>query len=433
MFRKPLTTRAGARSGIGSKFALAIALASGTVLTVGAIATPAQAQRQRQKAEGETLSRAFQPLYQQVADATNAGGDLTAAKAQVPAMVAAIGSEYDRFFAGNVLLQLGSKASDKALQRQGLELMVASGRADPANLGLFRYFLSGFAYDAGDYAGALREAQASLAAGFTGNFAEQQDPWLLVADSHFKLGQNAEGLAFLKNTIEQRLAAGQPVRDQWLTRALAVAYQQKMATEAGELSALLVKTNPTQTNWTQALQVVSALMQSDVQARLDVLRLMHLTGALSQRGEFESYVDVLDPRVLPTEAGRILEAGVQKGVFTTSDPFYTERKRIVDTRMSAEAGLAADYAGDAASASDGKPAFNAGDVYLSLGQYAKAEAMFALALQKGGVDRDQTLTRLGIAQVQQGKNAEAKGTFAQVSGTRTAVARMWTAYADSRA
>jgi hypothetical protein len=59
--------------------------------------------------------------------------------------------------------------------------------------------------------------------------------------------------------------------------------------------------------------------------------------------------------------------------------------------------------------------------------------MFALALQKGGVDRDQTLTRLGIAQVQQGKNAEAKGTFAQVSGTRTAVARMWTAYADSRA
>ena len=37
--------------------------------------------------------------------------------------------------------------------------------------------------------------------------------------------------------------------------------------------------------------------------------------------------------------------------------------------------------------------------------------MFALALQKGGVDRDQALTRLGIAQVQQGKYAEAQGDF----------------------
>ena len=59
--------------------------------------------------------------------------------------------------------------------------------------------------------------------------------------------------------------------------------------------------------------------------------------------------------------------------------------------------------------------------------------MFALALQKGGIDRDQTLTRLGIAQVRQGKNAEAKSTFAQVSGTRAAVAGLWSAYADSRA
>ena len=59
--------------------------------------------------------------------------------------------------------------------------------------------------------------------------------------------------------------------------------------------------------------------------------------------------------------------------------------------------------------------------------------MFALALEKGGGDRDQILTRLGIAQVRQGKNAEAKATFAQVSGQRAAVARMWTLYADTRA
>ena len=435
MLRKPLPTRGSARSPIGSKFALALALGCGTVLATAAIAVPAQAQRQRDQkpAAAQTLSRNFQPVYQQVADATNTTGDYAAAKAQVPALLAAIGSEYDRFFAGNILLQLGSKASDKALQKQGIELMVASGQTDPANLGLLRYFLSAFAYDAGDYAGALREAEASLAAGFAGDFAQQQDPWLLVADAHFKLGQNAQGLAFLKNTIEQRVAAGQPIQEQWINRAIAMAYQQNMMQETGHFSALLVKTNPTPANWTKALQVVSALVQSDEQARLDVLRLMDLTGSLSQRGEFESYIDVLDPRVLPAEAGRVLQAGVQKGVFTTGDPFYSEVKRIIDTRAAAEAGLAADYAGDAGGASNGRPVFNAGDVYLSLGQYAKAEEMFALALQKGGIDRDQTLTRLGIAQVRQGKNAEAKSTFAQVSGTRAAVAGLWSAYADSRA
>lgn len=432
MLRMPLATRSRSRAGTGSTFALALALAGGAVLGTAALSGPALAQRQQQQ-QSPSLSRNFQPVYQLVADATNTSGDLAAARAQIPALLAAIGSEYDRFFAGNIMLQLGAKSSDRALQKQGLELMLASGQGSAADNGLFHYFLGGLAFDTGDYAAALREGQASLADGFLGNFAEKQDPWLLVADAYFKLGRNQEGLAFLKSTIEQRRAAGQPIRDEWIARSIAVAYQQNMAQEAGEFSALLVESNPSPGNWMQALQVVNALMQSDAQARLDVLRLMALTGALSQRGEFENYVAVLDPRVLASEAGRILEAGVQKGVFTASDPFYADNKRLADSRASLEADLAADYAAEAGSASNGRSAFNAGDVYLSLGQHAKAEEMFALALQKGGVDRDQVLTRLGIAQIHQGKNVEAKASFAQVAGQRAAIARLWTLYADTRA
>ncbi|MBC7158750.1 MAG: hypothetical protein H5U21_01715, partial [Porphyrobacter sp.] len=59
--------------------------------------------------------------------------------------------------------------------------------------------------------------------------------------------------------------------------------------------------------------------------------------------------------------------------------------------------------------------------------------MFALALEKGGVDRDRNLTRLGIAQAKQGKMAEAKASFEQVSGVRAPVARMWALYADTKA
>ena len=59
--------------------------------------------------------------------------------------------------------------------------------------------------------------------------------------------------------------------------------------------------------------------------------------------------------------------------------------------------------------------------------------MYQLAVQKGGVDRERALTRLGIAQVQQNKLEAAKATFAQVSGERAAVARMWSAYIESKA
>jgi tetratricopeptide (TPR) repeat protein len=450
MLRMPLTSRANGRAGIGSTIAIAMSLAGPAVLGTAALSSPAlsqgyeppppplqssqppQRQRQRQQ-DAETLSRNFTPVYQAVAEATNTTGNYAAARAQVPTLLAAIGSEYDRFFAGNILLQLGAKSTDRALQKQGLELMLASGRAGPENVGLFHYLLGGLSYDSGDYAGALRESQASLSAGYTGDFAQQRDPWGLAADAYFKLNRNQEGIEFLKSTIVQRRAAGQPVRAEWLPRALAVAFQQNMMDATVDLSAMLVETNPTPTTWMQALQVVKSVVGTDAQTRLDVFRLMALTDSLTQREEFESYIGLLDPRVLPSESGKVLEAGVDKGVFTTSDPFYTDLKRIIDNATGQEPGLAADYAGEAGSASTGRAALNAGDVYLSLGEYARAEEMFALALQKGGVDRDQVLTRLGIAQVRQQKLAEAKSTFAQISGTRGPVARMWTAYIQTRA
>ena len=121
------------------------------------------------------------------------------------------------------------------------------------------------------------------------------------------------------------------------------------------------------------------------------------------------------------------------GVLTESDPDYAQVKAIVDQRAPGEAAEAANYATEAASAANGRPAENAGDLYLALQDFAKAEEMFQLALTKGGVDRDAILTRLGMAQAQQAKYAEAKATFAQVSGARLPVAQLWTAYVDSKA
>jgi hypothetical protein len=46
-------------------------------------------------------------------------------------------------------------------------------------------------------------------------------------------------------------------------------------------------------------------------------------------------------------------------------------------------------------------------------------------MTKPGVDADRVLTRLGIAQYDLGKYADALGNFAKVGGARKQIARLW--------
>jgi len=430
MLRRFPSARRTAARGFASAVTMAIALAGGAAVVTAATAGPAAAQRSgRNNAPQPQNSEAFVKVYQPVADAVNAeGGDLAAAKAQVPGIVAAISTPDDRNAAGNLILMLGNKLKDSQLQRQGLELMVASGKTDPAQLGQFQFFIGSLAYDAKDWAGARTALQAAMAAGYT-----QDDGEPMIAETYFGEGQAPQGLAFLKSLVDKRTAAGQAVPEAWLTRGLQVAYQNRLTDQATEWSARLVGQSPSKTNWQRALQVVNSMHDLEPQTQLDLLRLMLVTDALSERAEFVSYIEAADPRIMANEVARVLDAGVQAGVFSTSDEYYGEVRRIVDQRAPEDRRDAPGLATEARGAANGAAAQNAGDVFLSLGSWAEAEQMYALALEKGVPDRDRVLTRLGIAQAQQGKKAEAKASFEQVGGARVPVARMWTAFVESRA
>jgi hypothetical protein len=427
--RSPSARRATARR-FGSAITLALALAGGAV-AVAATASPAAAQnRSNRNAPKPENSEAFIAAYQPVAAIVTAEtGDFASAKPQIPGLVAAVQTPDDRHVAGNIILQLGNKLKDAQLQRQGLELMVASGKTDPAQLGQFQYFIGSLAYDARDWAAARTALQAAAAAGYSG----EGNPEAMIAETYFGENQAAQGLDYLKGVVERKVAAGQPVPEAWYLRALKVAYDARLSDEATEWSALLVASAPNQTNWQRALQVVGSVGTLDRQARLDLLRLMLATNSLTDRREFEDYVEIADPRIMSNEVARVLEAGLQAGVFASGDQYYSEIKTIVDQRAAQDRRDAPGLATEARGAANGTPAQNAGDVFLSLGSWAEAEEMFALALQKGGVDRDRTLTRLGIAQAQQGKKAEASATLKQVGGARAPVAQMWSAYVESRA
>ena len=429
MLRRSPSARRTAVRGLGSAFTMAMALACGATVVTAAIATPAVAQRGRNAAPQAQNSEAFVAAYEPVAALVNAqGGDLAAAKPQLPGLVAAISTPDDRNAAGNLILTLGNKLKDAQLQRQGLELMVASGKTDPAQLPQYQYYIGSLAYDARDWAAARTALQAAVAAGYS-----EGNPDAMIAETYFGENQAATGLDFLKGVIERKVAAGQTVPESWYVRGLKVSYDSRLPDKVTEWSALLVGSAPNPTNWQRALQVMNSIHTLDPQAQLDLLRLMLATDAMKERSEFVSYIETADPRIMANEVSRVLDAGLQAGVFTAGEEYYGEVKRIVDERAPEDRKDAPGLASEARNAATGTGAQNAGDVFLSLGSWAEAEEMYALALQKGGVDRDRTLTRLGIVQAQQGKNAEARATFEQVSGARVPVARMWTAYVESRA
>ena len=75
----------------------------------------------------------------------------------------------------------------------------------------------------------------------------------------------------------------------------------------------------------------------------------------------------------------------------------------------------------------------AADAFLSYGESAKAEALFTMALAKPGAEQDRLLTRIGIAQVDQGNYAGAQANFAKVGGTRKYIAQLWSIYAGLKA
>ena len=406
--------------GAASAIAMALTLAGGALGGAALIATPAAAQE---------YTKGFVEVYQPVAEIVNAeGGDVNAARGRLEGVYAAIGSEDDRNAAGSLTLNIGTKLSDKSLQRRGLEMMLQSGKVAPEQQGQFQFFVGNLAYDAEDYAAARTALQAAYDAGY-----REQDVRPTIAESYFGEGQTQQGIEYIERLVAEQQAAGEPVNENLIRRALRFAYEGDQAEKATELSALLITTNPTAESWKQGLQVVNAMVDLEPQAQLDLLRLMMATDTLSDRREFVTYIEAADVRVMSNEVQRVLAKGLQQGIFTAGDDYYSEVKRLADQRAPVDQREAPTLVSDARKAADGSAAMSAGDVQLSLADYPLAEEMFALAVEKGVTDRDRALTRLGIAQAMQGKAAEAKATLGQVSGARAPVAKMWMAYADTKA
>ncbi|MDC0886384.1 hypothetical protein OAS19_01135 [Altererythrobacter sp.] len=416
----------------GRNIALAIALMCGTAITATALEAPAHAQKKKndkkEKAAKPDYTKEFIEGYQVAQELTKAETpDNAAIKAKVAEITPLAKTPDDMFVLGNLTYIAGRDAQDIAMQREGVGRMLDSGKTPAENLGQYSFLAGQLAYQDKDWAAARTRIQAAIEAGYSDN-----DPEAIVAETYFNENLNAEGLAYLNGVIDARRTAGVAVDESWLRRGITVAYQNDIADQATAFAGMYASMYPSTDSWGDAIAINRNFNDYDSQATLDLLRLARRTDALRNTRDFVDYIDAADFRRLPGEVKAIAEMGISSGKLETSDVFVSEALSGANSRIRADQAELPSLERDARSGSSLPTVMAAGDALLSYGEAAKAEEFYTKALTLPGVDTPRVLTRLGIAQVDQGKNDEAKVTFAKVQGARQAIARLWSMYAEQK-
>lgn len=376
-------------------------------------------------------ARAAKDPQAKAAAAAQVDAALGGGKAKLDAAAAAASTTGDKLKLGEMTRTYGVLTDDVALQHQGLVLMLDSGALKPEMTGQVQFLAGVTAYQKGDYAGAVKYLEPAKAGGY------QDQQGLLdrvLADAYKRTGNTTGALTMAQRDLAAAKAAGTKPGETAIRTALQAAYDGKQAPAATDLALLLVQNYPSQSAWSNSINVVRQLASYQSQENLDLMRLMSRAGAMTNRADYLEYIQNADPRRLPGEALKVIEAGIASGKLTASDSFVTEARQIANGRLSADRASLAGLERDARAASaSGATVSGAGDAFLSYGDAAKAEALYTIALGKSGIDNDRVLTRLGIAQVDQGKAAEAQATFAKVQGARKPIAQLWSAYAAQKA
>lgn len=413
-----------------SRLAFAVALAATGAAGLTLAAAPAHAQKKKEQpaAPKASYSKEFVAVYQPIAKLLSENGDLAVVRPQLPTLIAASQSADEKLATGQVIVNIGAKTNDPALQRQGLDLMLDSGKAPAADVSRLAFAAAQLAYNAKDWAAARARAQQALAAGYTG------DAELLMAETHFAENQAAQGLDLLDKAFARKIAAGQPIPEAWIKRAVAQSYQAKLDAQALKFAGMYAQYYPSPTSWGDAIAIQRNLRGYDGHDLLDLLRLGARVDALRNERDYADYITVADARRLPGETQRIIDAGIAAGRLKANDVFVSEARAIAAGRVKADTADLPGLERDArAATSTSATAMAAGDAFLSYQQPAKAEELYKLALGRPGVDAPRVMTRLGIAQLDQGKVAEAQATFAKVEGARQAIAQLWSIYAAQAA
>jgi len=425
---------------LARQLALAVALASGTaMLAVPGMTDAAFAQKKKKDDKGNAgkpvYSKQFVEAYQPVEAALKApGADIAAIKPQVLALQPLAVSPDEQLALGGLIFNTGITSNDDAMQLQGVEMMLGSGKVSPEEAGRFNVVAFQIANNIGQHEKARGYLQKAMDLNYSAPNMGASDMQMNMAESYFAEERFQEGLKYLSDAIAQRQAQGEPVDERWYKRGVSVAYTNEVVPQVYQFVQGWVGDYPNSDNWRDAVNLTRNLNDYDGPVLLDLLRLGRLVGTLKDKNDYLFYIESADARRLPKEVKDVIDEAMASGAIAKgSDSWVEEQYKLASGRIAADRADLPVLERDANAASaQTRTVVAAGDAFLSYGEYAKAAGFYEKSLGMSGVDSNLALTRLGIAQIGAGNLAAAREALSKVEGTRAPVAMLWSAYADQK-
>ena len=351
--------------------------------------------------------------------------------AEVPAKVAAANAVAktadDRYAIAQLQLQAANAQKDNAGSLAAINAMLAANKAPPALATKLRLIGAKLKYEAKDYAGAAADLQVVTAAS-----PNNADALVLLAETQNAQGQGPAAVATLQKAIAAQSASGQPVPKEWTKRAVALAYNNKLPA-AGQLALDWAKSDPSPTNWRDAIRIYSDTSNIADADMIDVYRLQRAAGALKGEADYFRYANGASTKGLPGEAKAVLDEGFASGAISKSAPAFGALYPSVSGKVAADKASLPAAEKSALAGSAARSAMVTGDAYLGYGNYAKAAELYRAAMTKSGADKDLANLRLGIALARSGDKAGATAAFTAVGGARAPIAKLWLAWLGTQA
>lgn len=432
-----------------SKLVLAIALATGTAMVAGHI-VPDEAHAQRKKKKKKKgddggsaqYSKEWRAAFVPLDEALKAeGADPSAFTQQIEQVVALSQSGDEKLQTGQLIYNTGirlgegtpteaQKKAGIATRLRGMEMMLASGKVPIAATGQYNFIVFQLASVSGQNAKARQYLDQAINLGYTGG-QTKADLLVAKAQTYFNDDMYAQGLEVLDDAFAAEFASGQTPEERLYQIAFSVAYREDLRPQVYDYAVTRAQLYPTDENWTNAINVVRLLNEDyDDQATLDMLRLSRMAGVMKDKQEYIIYVETADARRLPQEVKEVIEQGYSLGAIERDDSYITEQLRIASGRIESDRQELPSLESDARAADASLATVRAaGSAFLSYGEYAKAVEFYQKSLGMPGVDMEESLTRMGIAQVGMEDYAGAQATFAKINGARKPMAKVWSGYA----
>jgi hypothetical protein len=425
--------------------ALALALAATTAASLALPVDAALAQKKAKKGKEEApqmeLSAEFRKAFSESQTAFGAD-DFATAEAKLNEAASVAASADEKYLTGKMMLQIGLKTENDAMQVKGIEQALTTGKSTESEARTFNSFLGERALVAKDFGRARTYLSAAEQAGQTNPVNLFQ-----LAEAHFgeaiaKSGGRsidaansplaAQGLPYLQRAVEAQLAGDKQYAGTWAKRGFQIARATKSDSTAW--AQLLLRSEDGNAAWNEVVRAV----QSDnrnftTEQSLDALRLMRMAGALTSANDYREYIEAAGAARRPTEVLALIEEGKAAGVISESDAFFKEQATLANGSRAEYVETLPESVRDSRGNASATVTLATADALLANKQYAEAEELAALALTKNVADKERAMMVQAIAQVAQGKYDPARQTLTGVTGTRAPIARLWTLYADQKA